>query len=324
MTVELSVLIVTYNSGAHIDHCLESLSRALEGVDAEVLVHDNNSTDDTLTRVMQHPGVDAVASTTNDGFAAACNSLAQRSRGRFLLFLNPDTRTDETAARELLQAAAQQPEAALYGARTVTPDGRTVAGSAQQTMTLRSLVCFATGMSTLFPGRRWTDPESIPGWDRSTSRHVPMLSGGALMISRAAWTRLGGFDPRYFMYGEDADLSTRARDAGFSPLFVAPAVVQHDVGGSSAAGTKLVLLHRGKVTYLRKLWSPLPAAIGVRLLLGGVALRSGAASLGLFPTRPGRSSGSAWQEAWARRSEWRDGWGDPPGPTPRPPSLDVS
>lgn len=308
MTPEVSVLIVTYNSGRDIHGCLKSLQRALTGVEGEVLVYDNASTDDTLTHVRAFPMVAAVAGEANIGFAAACNRLAESSSGRLLFFLNPDTTVEANAIRELLKAAEQRPEAGLYGARTITPDGRTVTASAQGGTTLWSLFCFATGLSTAFPGRRWTDPDSLPGWDRSDSRTVPMLSGGALMVSRGAWLTLGGFDTRFFMYGEDADLSGRAWRHGCRPFFVAPAVVHHDVGGSSSAGTKLVLLHRGKVTYIQKLWPAWRARLGVRLLYTGVALRALAAHTGIFPDRPGRSSGEAWREAWDRRAEWRDGW----------------
>ncbi|TQN37937.1 hypothetical protein FHU33_4610 [Blastococcus colisei] len=305
---ELSVLLVTYNSGRHIDACLESLLQALDGIDSEILVHDNGSTDDTLDRLRRYPQAAVEEGTTNLGFAAACNLLGQRSRGRYLWFLNPDTKVHAAAARRLVEAADQRPDAGLYGARTITPGGRTVMASAQGRMTLWSLMCFATGMTTLAPSRRWSDPESMPGWDRLTSRPVPALSGGALMVGRDAWLRLGGFDSRYFMYAEDIDLCQRARRAGFLPYFVSEAIVEHEVGGSSSAGGKLVLLHRGKVTFLKKLWPPWQAYIGVHLLLAGVALRAAASRVGLFPESPGRSSGSAWQEAWRRRDEWRLGW----------------
>jgi hypothetical protein len=311
VTFDVSILIVTYNSGRHIDACLDSLRVALRDINAEVLVHDNASTDDTLERVRAFTEVTIIVGGANLGFAAACNLLAERSRGRFLVFLNPDTTVDARAVGELVAAAASCPEAGLYGAKTVTPSGHTVLGSAQGRMTLWSLICFATGLSTVFAGRRWADPESIPGWNRDGSRTVPMLSGGALMIARDAWTKLGGFDTRYFMYGEDADLSARAWREGFRPLFVAPALVRHEVGGSSSAGGKQVLLQRGKVTYIRKLWPSWYASLGVRLLLTGVALRALANRAGVFPDRPGRSSGQAWQEAWERRAEWRHGWPRP-------------
>lgn len=307
-TCELSVLIVTYRNATQVDRCLTALEQALIGLDAEVLLHDNASTDDTVAVARRHSGVDVTAGSKNLGFAAGCNSLVRRSRGRALLFLNPDTVISADAPRRLLEAIQRHPEAGLYGARTVTPEGRTLLSSAQGRMTLWSVFCFASGLSTAFPGRHVTDPESLGRWDRTTEREVPMLSGGALMVRRDAWERLGGFDDRYFMYGEDADLCERARAAGYSPRFIPSAVVEHEVGGSSAEGGKLVLLHRGKVTYLRKLWPAGHAALGVRLLLLGVALRSFAARVGAFPEQSGRSSGAAWQEAWARREEWRGGW----------------
>ncbi|SDF65195.1 hypothetical protein SAMN05660662_2922 [Blastococcus aurantiacus] len=308
MTPDVSVLIVTYNSGPHIEACLTALEEALLRVRGEILVYDNASKDDTVARARSFPSVRVVEGCDNLGFAAACNRLGALSSGRYLWFLNPDTRVDSRAVDELLRVASQHPQAHLFGAKTITPDGRTVTASAQGEMSIWSLTCFASGLSTILAGRRGADPESLPGWDRTTTRHVPMLSGGALMISRHAWARLGGFDERYFMYAEDADLCARACREGFKPLYVASAVVEHEVGASSSAGGKLVLLHRGKVTYVRTLWSPLRAWVGTRLLIVGVALRSAAARLGVFPDRHGRSLGDAWTEAWRRRTEWRRGW----------------
>lgn len=305
---DLSVLLVTYNSARHIDACLRSLREAMDGLDGEVLVRDNGSTDDTVERLARHAGVVIEAGGANIGFAAACNLLGERSKGRYLWFLNPDTTVHPDAARRLLRAAELRPAAGLYGARMVTPAGTPVLASAQGRLTLWSLTCFAAGLSTAFPGRSWSDPDSLPGWDRTTSRAVPSLSGGALMVSREAWRRLEGFDTRFFMYAEDLDLCARARQAGFEPFFVADAVVEHAVGGSSSPGGKLVLLHRGKVSLVRKTWPGWRARLAVRLLLAGVGLRAAAHRLGWFPDRPGRTAGSAWQEAWRRRAEWRPGW----------------
>lgn len=305
---ELSVLLVTYNSAPHLPACLDALRAALHGLDAEVLVHDNGSTDETLELLSSRGDVSVSTTGENLGFAAACNLLARRSGGRHLLLLNPDTVIEQAAPHALLEAAARHPDAGLVGARAVSPDGHTLRSSAQGRMTLHSLLCFATGLSTVLAGRRWADPESLPGWDRETGRPVPMLSGGALLASRQTWDRLGGFDTSYFMYGEDADLCLRAWRAGYAPRFEPAAVVVHDVGASSSPGRKQVLLHRGKVTLLRRRWHPAAAALGVRLLLAGVGLRALAARLGVFSAKRGRIPPEAWTTAWRSRHEWLPGW----------------
>jgi N-acetylglucosaminyl-diphospho-decaprenol L-rhamnosyltransferase len=302
----ISVAIVSYNSGRHLSQCLTSLTAALDGIDAEVLVYDNASTDDSLLVLGDFPHVHVVAGETNIGFAKACNALAERSVGDYLLFLNPDTVIDQGAIQALMQATRRYPQAGLYGAKTITRDGNEVPGSAQGKMTLWSTFCFASGLSTVFKGSRLVDRETIPGWDRCTDREVDVLSGGALLVSKSAWLALGGFDTRFFMYAEDADLCARAWALGYAPVFVAGARVQHEVGGSSSAGSGLVLLHRGKVTYLQKFWSPWKAAVGIRLLLLGVGLRSWVARRGVSDRSGGAALG--WQHAWSRRREWREGW----------------
>ena len=116
-------------------------------------------------------------------------------------------------------------------------------------------------LSTAFKGSRLFDPEAIGGWKRDTVREVGIVTGCLLLAPRALWRELGGFDTRFFMYGEDADLGMRAWAQGLRPAITPDAVITHEIGVSSASRPdKLVLLFRGKATLLRKHWSPLAAS----------------------------------------------------------------
>lgn len=308
MNQQLSVLIVTFNSGRYISNCLSSLREALRGVRADVTVYDNASTDDTIDRINAFSEVRCVIGAENMGFARACNNLADQSVGDYLLFINPDTVLDSGAIRALLEVSSELPSAGLYGSRTLRPSGEHVP-SAQGEMTLWSLFCFASGLSAIFPRGRWTNPEGMPKWDRSTPKTVQMLSGGALLVRRDAWRALGGFDSRYFMYGEDADLCLRARRLGYAPRFVPESLVWHATGGSSGLEEKIILLHKGKVTYIRKNWPRWRAIVGIWFLQWGLALRGLVESVGRIGRHWDRNRGrTGWRGAWKRRSEWRNGW----------------
>ena len=130
-------------------------------------------------------------------------------------------------------------------------------------------------LSTAFKGSRLFDPEAIGGWKRDTVREVGIVTGCLLLAPRALWRELGGFDTRFFMYGEDADLGMRAWARGLRPAITPDAVITHEIGVSSASRPdKLVLLFRGKATLLRKHWSPGRRRAGIALLQLGVGVRA--------------------------------------------------
>jgi N-acetylglucosaminyl-diphospho-decaprenol L-rhamnosyltransferase len=301
--IDVSVIVVTYRTPELTARCLRSIAAQTVGVSAEVIVVDNDAgagTSDGLAAL--HPACRVLSPGTNLGFARGVNLAAAEARGRHLLLLNPDTEVVAGAVQELVRFADASPAHGLYGGRTVDGDGRLDPRSCWGFPTLWSTACFATGLSSAFKRHRWLDPESLGPWDRDTVRTVDVVTGCLCLVPRDAWRDLGGFDERFFLYGEDVDLALRARAAGYRPLLCPDATVIHDVGQASATqADKLVLLHRGKVTLLRKHWSVGRAALGVALLRVGVALRALAGS-------------GSWRDLHRRRDEWVDGYPAHPEP----------
>jgi Polysaccharide biosynthesis protein len=169
-------------------------------------------------------------------------------------------------------------------------------GSCWGAPTLWSLFCFATLLSSAFKRTRLFDPESLGGWRRDSVREMDIVTGCLLLAPRSLWEELGGFDTRFFMYGEDADLSLRAKALGYRPAITPDAVVTHEIGvSSSTREDKLMLLFRGKATLLRKHWR------GLRLRLGLFLLSAGLRSL---LSRGRGSQPSPWTRVWRNRSQW--------------------
>jgi GT2 family glycosyltransferase len=138
-----------------------------------------------------------------------------------------------------------------------------------------------------------------------------------MLVEREFFAGLGGFDPRYFLYSEDIDLSRRARDRGARPLVDPDAMVIHVGGASSSSVGQRVKILRGRTTYLRRHFSPARARLGRALLATGVALRAFAAKAGAG----GR--GTDWPAIWRERRTWLAGW--PPIDEPRPaPTTEVA
>jgi N-acetylglucosaminyl-diphospho-decaprenol L-rhamnosyltransferase len=301
-----SVVIVAYRSADHLPTCLGSLAAATT-VAHEVIVVDNASPDDTAVVVAERfPDVTLVPSPVNLGFAGGVNLGASRARGDLVVLLNPDTEVRSGAVDALVAAHDRLGPPVLLGGRTLTPAGDLDPRSAWGLPTAWSLVCFATGLSTLFAGRRLSDPESLGRWARDDEREVGAVSGGFLAVDRATWQRLGGLDEAYFMYGEDLDLAIRARALGVVPRIVPDAEIVHEVGASSSSGDKRVMVMRGKATILRRHRGRWGARAGVAALVVGTGLRAGLTGVGRRVV--GRPRDDSWVQAWRRRSEWRVGW----------------
>lgn len=309
--VSVSIIIVSFNTKSLLGSCLDSLLATASPIRPEIIVIDNASEDGSADLVAKHfPSIVLIRSDTNLGFARACNQAALRAHGRHLLLLNPDTRVRPGLLEALLDVAARRPEAGIYGGRTLTTDGDLDPKSCWGLPSLWSTLCFASGLSTAFRGSRLFDPESLGHWRRDTEREVGMVTGCLLMIDRELWRRLAGFDERYFMYGEDADLNLRARRLGARPVITPKAVITHVVGASATAPKRLVLIMRGKATLARRHRGRIGASLTVGLLLTGTALRAlGASVLGL--SRPGGSHENPWRYAWRERATWRAGWDQP-------------
>ena len=274
---ELSIVVVNYNTREATSACLRSVLDASPGVDLQLIVVDNGSVDGSVEAFRERfAQVQVIEAGENLGFARGVNLGARAASGAWLLLLNPDTITLPGSLEALLGFARTHPEYGVYGGRTLRPDGAVDPSSCWGAPNLWSLAMFATMASTAFRHSPILDPESLGSWPRDTVREVPIITGCLLLVRTEDWERLGGMDEDYFLYGEDAEFSLRAGRSGLRRVIVPDAVIVHEVGGSSdAGGAKGCMVMAGKVTLLRKTWSPMRAAIGVRLLVVGVVVRAG-------------------------------------------------
>ncbi len=303
----VSVVVVCYRSADDVEACLDAVAAAVAGLKAEVVVVDNGSDDATVDIVRRtHPGVRIADRGVNDGFARGCHVGVELTQGEWLLFVNPDAVVDRNSVQALLAAAVDHPDAGILGGRSVRPDGTTDPRSWWGRPTLWSTLCFATGVSAAFPGHPVLDPESPDRWD-GRAREVPVVSGALMLVDRRLWDRLGGFDPRFLLYGEDVDLCLRARSVGWRPRVVPQATFTHAVGASTPGSNRTALVMRGRATVLRRHLRPGTRGLGVALLVAGTGLRAAATSW-----RQGRRAAltgpAGWQAAWAARGTWSRGW----------------
>ncbi|HZT66417.1 MAG TPA: glycosyltransferase family 2 protein [Acidimicrobiales bacterium] len=274
-SADVGVVIVTFNSAEDLAGCLRSLPPC-----SSVLIVDNGSVDETLS-VAEAAGVSCVPTGQNLGFGAAANLGAARLTEPFLLLVNPDAILGPGAVAALRSAFDAEPRLAIAGARLSYP------GGGEQ----RSWWPFPSAR------RSWRHAIGISHW-RPVERHpdgtVESIVGAAFMVRRVAWDQLGGFDRRYWLYGEETDLCRRAWDSGWTVRLVDEAKAVHRVGGSAGGASDLVFEHfmRSAELFVR-IHEGRRALVSHRVAtVVGAALR-----VVLWAPWPGR--------AGQRRREWR-------------------
>ena len=310
----LSVLVVSYNTRAMTLEALRSV-RAETRTPHEIVVVDNASTDGSAAAIARaFPDVRLLAERENHGFARATNLAAAEARGEYLLLLNPDTVVLDGAVDRLLAFARAAPQARIWGGRTLHADGALNPTNAWARMSLWSLACQAAGLSALFPRSRLFSPEGYGGWARDSEREVDIVTGCFLLIERALWQRLGGFDPSFVMYGEEADLCLRARALGARPRITPEARIVHHVGAASAMeADRQVMLLKAKTTLIRRHFAPRSRPLALALLHARPWTRLAASGVAARLAGRGRGAHARWRAIWARRADWRRGYPDRPG-----------
>jgi GT2 family glycosyltransferase len=302
----VSVIVVNWNTRTMTLECLRSLYAETSALAFETIVVDNGSSDGSAAAIAAgFPQAALLAQPVNLGFAAANNSAAERAQGRYLLLLNSDTVVLDRAVERLVAFAQARPRARIWGGRTVFADGRLNIGSAWGRFGLWAAVCFALSLRTVFPRLNLFDPEALSGWRRDTERQVDIVSGCFFLIERSLWDELGGFDPAFFMYGEEADLCDRARRRGARPRVTPDATIVHHGGASAATqyDANMSML-KAKVMLARRTMRPSRAWLARHLMVLGVGQRSLVYSVvARFVPRAGAHA-RRWREIWHRRASW--------------------
>lgn len=212
--MNLSIIIVTYNSAAEIVACLSSIE-ASKLEHAEVIVVDNNSNDDTVSLVNHaFPEIRTIANGENRGFAAGCNQGVAFSTGDYILLLNPDTEVKPHAIRALMGSYALFPDAGIVGPRLVYPDGRIQAACARRLPSLLTYTYELFYLSRLLSVMHVAWPGGYKVGRKIVA--VQAVCGAALCFPRSLISRIGPLDERLPMGAEDIDFCARARDAGVS------------------------------------------------------------------------------------------------------------
>lgn len=307
----VSIIIVNWNTRDMTLACLRSLYAQTHVTNFEVLLVDNGSQDGSAAAIAaaiaaEFPQVRLLAEETNHGFAVANNLAIEQAHGRRILLLNSDTVVLDGAVDRLMEFADSRPAARIWGGRTLFGDLSLNYTSCWQRQTLWSVVCFAFGLTKLFRSSNFFNPEGLTAWKRDTIREVDIVTGCFLLIDTDLWRQLNGFDPIFFMYGEEADLCARARVMGARPVITPEAAIIHYGGGSAAVRSdQSVRLLRAKIALARRNMAPVAAEAVRWLYLLAVTVRAVGYGLQVrFGGERGVIHATKWGETLARRKEW--------------------
>lgn len=253
--IDLSIVIVTYDSAAHIAACLRSLPRALDGVRAEILVVDNASSDGTAAIVRRDfPQARVIARAVNGGFAAGINEGLSAASGRYVAWINPDTEVVGGRFADVIAWLDAHPETGVAGLKMVDASGRVEPSDRAFPGFYSALGHRYSLLTRLWPGNPFSKRYLRTGADREEAAAADWVSGAALVHRRQLAADLGGLDERFFMYCEDVDFCYRATAAGSSVRYLPFVTLRHEIGASSSRVKRRMIRarHESLWRYYRK------------------------------------------------------------------------
>ena len=248
--MKLSVVIVNYNVCNYLTACIDSVAKGLEGIEAEVFVVDNNSTDNSVEVVSRdYPWVHLIYNIENLGFSKANNIAIRQSAGEYVLLLNPDTVVEQDTLHHVITFMDEHPEAGAAGVKMHNADGSLAPESRRAVPTplvaARKMLGFTKRyyMSHL----SW----DVPG-------QIQVVSGAFFMIRRKALEQVGLLDEDFFMYGEDIDLSYRLLKGGWQNWYLPYSIIHYKGQSTQKSDFRYVhVFYQAMLIFFRKHYSHL-------------------------------------------------------------------
>ncbi|QSS97607.1 glycosyltransferase family 2 protein [Psychroflexus sp. ALD_RP9] len=223
--MKLSIIILNYKVPYYLILCLDSVYKAIKGINAEVIVSDNNSKDDSLDLVKQYfPETICIANSKNLGFAKAYNQAVTQAKGKYLCILNPDTVIGENCFKELIHFKENTSNIGAIGTRLIDGKGKFLPESKRQIPTPKVAFKKLLGLKSNY-------------YDTTNQAHengiTSILVGAFMFLEKKHYHAIDGFDERYFMYGEDIDFSYQLLEKGLDNYYYGKLTSIHFKGEST-------------------------------------------------------------------------------------------
>lgn len=236
--MQLSVIILNYNVRYFLEQCVLSVQKALEGIDAEIIVIDNDSSDDSCQMIKEKfPNVTLIENKENLGFPKGNNIGVAQAKGEYICILNPDTVVAEDTFSKILSfvtsSGVENSQLGIIGCKLIDGSGKFLPECKRGVPTPWVAFTKIFGLYKLFPKSSWFNQYYAMHLDENQSGEVDILVGAFMIMKRDLYIEVGGFDEDCFMYSDDIDLSYLVKKAGYSNYYFADTTVIHYKGEST-------------------------------------------------------------------------------------------
>jgi len=283
--IDISIIIVNYNVKELLEQSLISIRKASRGINVEIFVVDNASTDGSVEFIRTNfPEVHLIANRSNAGFAAANNQAIKHARGKYLLLLNPDTVVQEDTFDVILQFFSEEPECGMVGCKILNPDGTLQLACRRSFPTPWVGFTRIIGLSRIFPKSKIFGKYNLTYLDPDETYEVEAISGSFMFVRREVVEQVGFLDDAFFMYGEDLDWCYRIREAGWKIFYVPQTKIIHFKGESSKkADIDLTLMfYKAMELFVQKHYHSKYFYLPQWFLMAGIGARAGMTFLAKF------------------------------------------
>lgn len=280
--MELSVIIVNYNVRYFLEQCLVSALNALGGIDGEVWVVDNASTDGSVEMIkFKFPHVKLIANEKNVGFSKANNQAIKLASGKYILLLNPDTVVQEDTFRQCICFMEKHPEAGGMTVKMIDGKGHYLPESKRGFPSPWASFCKIFGLTALFPRSKRFAGYYLGHLDRNSTHAIEIMPGAFMFLRAEALVKTGLLDEQFFMYGEDIDLSYRILQNGYLNYYYPNCQIIHYKGESTKKGSLnyVVMFYKAMILFAQKHFSKQKQQYFVALIKLAVFLRASTSAL---------------------------------------------
>jgi GT2 family glycosyltransferase len=275
--MKLSVIIVNYNVKYFLDQCLHSVQKALNGIESEIIVVDNNSTDGSDEMIVQnHKEVKLIINKENVGYAKANNQGIIIAKGSYILLLNPDTIVAEDTFQKSLEFIASHADAGALGLRMIDGSGVFLPESKRGFPTPQTAFYKTFGLSSIFKKSKTFNNYHLGYISEFTTSKVDVLSGAYMLFPKVVLDKIGLLDEQFFMYGEDIDISYRVKKAGYENYYFADTTIIHYKGESTKKGSinYLKTFYNAMILFVKKHFTGVGAKSFILLLHFAIYFRA--------------------------------------------------
>ena len=281
--MQLSVIIVNYNVKYFLEQCLHSVQKACRAIDSEIIVADNNSTDGSRVYLEDNfPAVKFIWNSDNIGFAKANNLALEKAKGEFILFLNPDTLLAEDSIEKCMQFFKTQEKIGALGIHMVDGSGNFLKESKRAFPSPLTSLFKLSGLARLFPRSKIFARYHLGHLPENENHEVDVLAGAFMMMPKKVLDEIGNFDERFFMYGEDVDLSYRIQQAGYKNYYFAESSIIHFKGESTKRGSLnyVRLFYKAMSLFVKKHYSGGKAGFFIFFIQTAIIIRAFFSAMG--------------------------------------------